>query len=60
MNCSRVLEVLGRGGEGKRRDGTSGRFRVRLGVGVAGREDKWEGKNGFAEGLGVGGPVWRG
>lgn len=46
VNRSRALAVLGRGGEDERQDGTSRRFRVRLDVGVAAREDKWDGRSG--------------
>jgi hypothetical protein len=41
VNRSRALAVLGRGGQ----DGTSRRFRVRLDVGVAAREDEWDGRS---------------
>ena len=45
VNRSRTLAVLGRGGEDESQDGTSRRFRVRHDVGVAAREDKWDGRS---------------
>lgn len=50
VNCCRSMGVaiLGLGGGGKGRDGASGRFEV----GVAEREDKWEGRSTEASGGG--------
>ena len=45
VNRSGALAVLGLEGEDKRQDGSSRRFRVRLDVGVAAREDKWDGRS---------------
>ena len=44
VNRSRTLAVLGSGGEDESQDGTSRRFRVRLDVGVAAQENKWDGR----------------
>jgi hypothetical protein len=53
--CSMGVAILGPGAGGKGRDGTSGRFGGRIGVGVAEREDEWEGRS--TETLGAGGEV---
>ena len=45
VNRSGALAVLGLEGEDKRQVGSSRRFRVRLGVGVAAQEDKWDGRS---------------